>query len=41
MLREIALEIRCVDNDVREMTGCSSDGVMKREMMPITGARTA
>lgn len=41
MLRKVALEIRCVDNDVREMTSCSSDGVMKRETMSITRARTA
>lgn len=41
ILREIALEICCVDNDVGQMAGCPSDGLMNREMMPITGPRTA
>jgi hypothetical protein len=41
ILREIALKIRCVDNDVGQMTGCPSDGFMKREIVSTTKARTA
>jgi hypothetical protein len=41
ILREIALKIRCVDNDVGQMTGCPSGGFMKRKMMSTTRARTA
>jgi hypothetical protein len=41
MLREISLEICCVDNDVGQITGCPSDGFMKHEMMSTTGPRTA
>jgi hypothetical protein len=41
ILREVALEIRCVDNDVGQMTCRPSGGLMKRKMMSTTRARTA
>ena len=40
-LREIALEIRSVDNDVGQMTSCPSGGFMKRELTLTTWTRTA